>query len=98
MLQSASSMKLFPPAVGALADPPLFQLRTDTQPPGAGALAVAGAVGLYRAGAVGLYKAGGYVRLRTRAGDVIKLPLRLQHLVPLLIELHEVNPEAEARL
>jgi hypothetical protein len=41
---------------------------------------------------------GGYVRLRTRAGDVIKLPSRLKHMIELLIELHQVNPEAEVRL
>jgi len=41
---------------------------------------------------------GGYLRLRTRADQVIKVPGRLQHLVELLIELSRANPQADTNL
>jgi hypothetical protein len=41
---------------------------------------------------------GGYLRLRTRAGQVIRVPGRLQHLVEFLGELRQANPETDANL
>jgi len=41
---------------------------------------------------------GGYLQLRTRAGQAIKVPGRLQHLVGFVIQLSRANPEATTNL